>query len=161
MSNKIINHLFILVTNPNNPADLHKLLGQENLLVPNALLQNYYKFLKIKMEEGMPPLASTPNMRPNPYVTNNYLNERKPENVLDPPQRYECKVCQKSYKNKRHLYRHEKEECVGVEPKFRCEICFNMFRRKYHLSRHLFNRHGIDVKLTKVEMDVIPPPTTV
>lgn len=125
--------------------------GQENLLVPHTLLQNYYKFLKVKMEEGMT------SLRPNPYV--NYLNERKTENVMTPAQRYECKVCQKSYKNKRHLYRHEKEECVGVEPKFKCDICFNMFRRKYHLSRHLFNRHGVDVKLVKNELDIHPPAT--
>ncbi|KAF7272348.1 hypothetical protein GWI33_014897 [Rhynchophorus ferrugineus] len=82
------------------------------------------------------------------------LNERKQENVMIPVQRYECKVCQKSYKNKRHLYRHEKEECIGIEPKFRCEICMSMFRRKYHLSRHLFNRHGVDVKLMPSEMDI-------
>lgn len=59
-------------------------------------------------------------------------------------ERFHCKKCSKSYKNKRHLYRHEKEECVDVQPRFRCPVCFNMFRRKYHLSRHFLNKHGFD-----------------
>ncbi|XP_066155164.1 zinc finger protein 354A-like [Euwallacea fornicatus] len=127
--------------------------GQENLLNRSALLQSYYKLLKLNMEAGIKSMvASSDNFRLS--ANSNYLNERKAENVIEPPQRFECKVCQKSYKNKRHLYRHEKEECVGVEPKFKCEICLSMFRRKYHLSRHLFNRHGVDVKLLKSELNI-------
>lgn len=76
------------------------------------------------------------------------LTERPLENSLNVEKRFVCNVCQKSYKNKRHLYRHQKEECVGVEPKFRCEICSNMFRRKYHLSRHMFSRHGVTMEQT-------------
>nr|CAH7731028.1 unnamed protein product [Callosobruchus chinensis] len=41
---------------------------------------------------------------------------------INPENRFECDICNKSYKNKRHLYRHQKEECIGVEPKFKCEI---------------------------------------
>lgn len=69
---------------------------------------------------------------------------RKLDETLNSENRYECSVCKKSYKNKRHLYRHQKEECVGVERKFRCEICPALFRRKYHLSRHVYNKHGFN-----------------
>ncbi|CAG9864650.1 unnamed protein product [Phyllotreta striolata] len=69
--------------------------------------------------------------------------------------RHECNVCHKSYKNKRHLYRHQKGECIGVEPKFKCEICCNLFRRKYHLSRHMVNRHGVKQEI-KIENALTP-----
>lgn len=61
-------------------------------------------------------------------------------------QRFHCQKCSKSYKNKRHLYRHEKEECIDVVPRFKCVLCLNMFRRKYHLVRHMNNKHGLDLK---------------
>lgn len=56
--------------------------------------------------------------------------------------RFACGKCHKSYKNKRHLYRHVKEECVDVAPRFQCDICFTLFRRKYHLIRHMENKHS-------------------
>lgn len=110
--------------------------GQENLFLPPYFIQNYSNFLR----------ASLPSAIPR-------LSERQMDNSLNLVNRFACNVCQKSYKNKRHLYRHQKEECVGVEPKFRCEICSNMFRRKYHLSRHMFSRHGatLEGKLVKTE----------
>lgn len=110
--------------------------GQENLFLRPYLMQDYSSFLR----------ASLPALVPR-------LTERKLDNSLNFENRFACNVCQKSYKNKRHLYRHQKEECVGVEPKFRCEICSNMFRRKYHLSRHMFSRHGatLEGKLQKAE----------
>ncbi|CAH0547439.1 unnamed protein product [Brassicogethes aeneus] len=55
----------------------------------------------------------------------------------DSGDRFSCPKCSKSYKNKRHLYRHQKEECIDIEPKFICTVCFSKFRRKYHLSRHM------------------------
>lgn len=66
---------------------------------------------------------------------------RKNTVPVDVSQRYHCKKCTKSYKNKRHLYRHEKEECIDVEPRFKCTICPAMFRRKYHLVRHCNSIH--------------------
>lgn len=110
--------------------------GQENLFLHPYIVQNYSNLLR----------ASLPTIAPR-------LTERPLENSLNSEIRFACNVCQKSYKNKRHLYRHQKEECVGVEPKFRCEICSNMFRRKYHLSRHMFSRHGttLEGKLLKAE----------
>lgn len=100
-------------------------------------MQNYSELLR----------ASLPTVAPR-------LTGRPLDNSLNVEQRFSCNVCQKSYKNKRHLYRHQKEECVGVEPKFRCDICSNMFRRKYHLSRHMFSRHGATLgdKLIKAEI---------
>lgn len=74
------------------------------------------------------------------------MTGRELDNSPNLEKRFACNVCHKSYKNKRHLYRHEKDECVGVKPKFRCDICPNMFRRKYHLSRHMFNRHGVKLE---------------
>nr|XP_023019716.1 longitudinals lacking protein, isoforms A/B/D/L isoform X7 [Leptinotarsa decemlineata] len=79
-----------------------------------------------------------------------HLLSKNIDSYINSENRHECPVCNKSYKNKRHLYRHQKEECVGVEPKFKCEICSHRFRRKYHLSRHIFNRHG-DKSEVKVE----------
>ncbi|KAF2905427.1 hypothetical protein ILUMI_00753, partial [Ignelater luminosus] len=71
--------------------------------------------------------------------------DQKETLVTDSP-RFHCQKCSKSYKNKRHLYRHEKEECIDVVPRFKCVLCLNMFRRKYHLVRHMNNKHGIDLK---------------
>lgn len=108
--------------------------GQQNLHLHAYLMQNYSSMLQTSFTTLVPRLTGRP--------LDNSLNMEK---------RFACNVCHKSYKNKRHLYRHQKEECVGVEPKFRCDICSNMFRRKYHLSRHMFSRHGatLEEKLIK------------
>lgn len=109
---------------------------QENLVAPQLLFfQNYCNLMRNTMQ----------NM-------STHLTEKKPDNTLNSENRFECSVCLKSYKNKRHLYRHQKEECVGVEPKFRCEVCCNMFRRKYHLSRHMLNRHRIKPEFNVEQM---------
>lgn len=85
------------------------------------------------------------------------LTERKENNAVNNENRHECDVCHKTYKNKRHLYRHQKGECIGVEPKFKCEVCFNMFRRKYHLSRHMINRHGIKDEFKSEALEALTP----
>lgn len=61
----------------------------------------------------------------------------------DSENRFACQKCNKSYKNKRHLYRHVKEECVDVVPRFQCQLCYTLFRRKYHLIRHMENKHSL------------------
>lgn len=98
--------------------------GQENMLLLPILMQNYPSLVRCAMGSETPTCW-----------------ERKIINNINNEKRFECPTCSKSYKNKRHLYRHQKEECIGVEPKFRCEICFKLFRRKYHLSRHMTNKH--------------------
>lgn len=102
---------------------------QENASEIQRRILNQYLLLKSlgvqAMEEAAPAMCT-------------YLTEISPNNGV---KRFVCKVCQRSYKNKRHLYRHEKEECITVEPKFKCDICGNMFRRKYHLSRHMATKH--------------------
>lgn len=54
--------------------------------------------------------------------------------------RYPCDKCHRSYKNKRHLYRHVQVEC-GKEPTFQCPYC--PYRGKYrdHLNKHMAALH--------------------
>ncbi|XP_050502528.1 longitudinals lacking protein, isoforms A/B/D/L isoform X5 [Diabrotica virgifera virgifera] len=99
--------------------------SRENPLLPFQLMQDYC------------------NLVPSLVWNANNANMSKNASYLNTENRHECDVCHKTYKNKRHLYRHQKGECIGVEPKFKCEICFNLFRRKYHLSRHMVNRHSV------------------
>lgn len=68
-------------------------------------------------------------------------------------QRFACNKCERSYKNKRHLYRHMKEECIDVLPKFQCQYCLSYFRRKYHLVRHLLSKHGVSSSSAKHDDD--------
>lgn len=74
----------------------------------------------------------------------NTLQYDKQEGSEVQDMRFHCSKCTKSYKNKRHLYRHEKEECIDTLPRFKCPFCLHLFRRKYHLSRHIDARHRAD-----------------
>lgn len=74
----------------------------------------------------------------NPVISKYSMNEE---------QRYPCKQCNRSYKNKRHLYRHVQVEC-GKEPKFQCPYC--PYRGKYrdHLNKHMAALHMDSVYTT-------------
>ncbi|KAJ8924944.1 hypothetical protein NQ315_001107 [Exocentrus adspersus] len=97
--------------------------GQENMLLSPLLMENYRNWVRYAT-----------------VASSNFWEKRICNNAQ---KRFVCPTCSKSYKNKRHLYRHQKEECIGVEPRFRCDICFKLFRRKYHLSRHVANKHEV------------------
>ncbi|KAH1002496.1 hypothetical protein HUJ04_008579 [Dendroctonus ponderosae] len=108
-------------------------IGQENATELQRQVLNQY--INLCKSYGVQPMVP-----PEPPMCS-YLTEITPNNELRP---FVCKTCRRSYKNKRHLYRHEKEECVGVQPKFKCDSCGIMFRRKYHLSRHTISKHNSD-----------------
>lgn len=55
--------------------------------------------------------------------------------------RFTCKLCGKSYKNKRHFNRHVKEECIHCVRRYKCTQCDMYFKRKYHLDRHVLSKH--------------------
>nr|CAI5865335.1 unnamed protein product [Callosobruchus analis] len=130
----------------------------ENIVLPTIpILMEYYQRMR-KWNTASPPSdkITLKDLARNEFEANNenILSNRIKKEYdysINPENRYECDICNKSYKNKRHLYRHQKEECIGVEPKFKCEVCSNMFRRKYHLSRHMSNRHGIDMKFERID----------
>nr|XP_022903217.1 longitudinals lacking protein, isoforms A/B/D/L isoform X12 [Onthophagus taurus] len=108
--------------------ELTKLIGREKWnIIPKKLKGKSNKFIPVL----------------EPVVLNPVKLET---NSNHPERRFHCSKCSKSYKNKRHLYRHEKEECVDVAPRFRCPMCASVFRRKYHLSRHVQTRHTFEYK---------------
>lgn len=66
-----------------------------------------------------------------PLLTRYFLNEQK---------RFACDKCHRSYKNKRHLYRHVQVEC-GKEPKFQCPYCPYKGKYRDHLNKHMAALH--------------------
>ncbi|KAG5900372.1 hypothetical protein JTB14_033820 [Gonioctena quinquepunctata] len=101
------------------------------MLLPLQLMRNYRNFMT------PPPWQ---NVSPR-------LLEKNIGNITNRENRHECPVCNKSYKNKRHLYRHQKEECIGVEPKFKswnlfasqrftCDQCGRSYKHKTNLCNH-------------------------
>lgn len=55
--------------------------------------------------------------------------------------RYACNKCNRSYRNKNHLYRHVRYEC-DRKKRYQCGICLKDFYRKDNLKTHISYKHS-------------------
>lgn len=55
--------------------------------------------------------------------------------------RYACNKCNRSYRNKNHLYRHVRYEC-DRKKRYQCGICMKDFYRKDNLKTHISYKHS-------------------
>ncbi|XP_033231766.1 zinc finger imprinted 3-like [Belonocnema kinseyi] len=55
---------------------------------------------------------------------------------LEPENKYKCKKCARSYKEKKNLTNHTKYEC-DVTPQFACNFCGKRFKQKSNMNRHV------------------------
>lgn len=85
---------------------------------------------------------------PNTYTLYERNSRSKVKKSLNPiygklvqETRYPCSKCNRSYKNKRHLYRHVQVEC-GKEPQFQCPHCSYRGRYRDHLNKHMAALHS-------------------
>lgn len=56
-------------------------------------------------------------------------------------ERYACNKCNRSYRNKNHLYRHVRYEC-DRKKRYQCGICLKDFYRKDNLKTHISYKHS-------------------
>ena len=59
--------------------------------------------------------------------------------VHDPLSKFECKVCGKTFKAKRHLSVHSKIHSKSYEGQ--CNICDRKFVQKYNMKLHMRKLH--------------------
>ncbi|KAI5697243.1 hypothetical protein M8J76_006131 [Diaphorina citri] len=59
-------------------------------------------------------------------------------NLID---RYACNKCNRSYRNKNHLYRHVRYEC-DRKKRYQCGVCLKDFYRKDNLKTHISYKHS-------------------
>lgn len=59
---------------------------------------------------------------------------------IEPPSKYECERCHRTYKYSWNLKNHIRFEC-GVEPKFNCPYCDFRSKQKSNLKTHIIFKH--------------------
>lgn len=53
-----------------------------------------------------------------------------------------CKICNKSYKQKKNLIAHQQYSCQ-IKNQFKCSRCSNLYSHFKSLKAHLYKKHGI------------------
>lgn len=71
----------------------------------------------------------------------NEINRMIYSNTSNLVERYACNKCNRSYRNKNHLYRHVRYEC-DRKKRYQCGICMKDFYRKDNLKTHISYKHS-------------------
>lgn len=120
------------------------------------LIDNIFKFSKIKLKKNDPPTKICVECQTNMNVITNFVTgvhecQRKIANILkeqktknNPKRSYECFMCRKQFSRNSNCRRHVKD--AHRLPEFLC-ICGSAFTRADRLKRHQGN--CVTLKLTK------------